>query len=158
QTGLRSFSFFDDSFAVGRRRVAELCAALRGLRPRVHWTCTAHPAHLDPATLREMKSAGCGGIDIGMEGGDPATLLRIGKGVTVERVLDVLAWCRDLGLHTVVNLMFGWPDETDEELQATLDFMHGAAGLASAFNARGVLVPYPGTPIYDENHERFGFT
>jgi radical SAM superfamily enzyme YgiQ (UPF0313 family) len=43
-----------------------------------------------------MKAAGCGGIDIGMESGDPGMLLRIGKGVTVERVLDVLGWCRDL--------------------------------------------------------------
>lgn len=154
----QSFSFFDDSFAVGSRRVRELCAALRDLRPRVHWTCTAHPAHLDPATLGEMKSAGCGGIDIGMESGDPGMLLRIGKGVTVERVLEVLRSCRDIGLHVVVNLMFGWPEETAAELEATIDFMGRAGTLASAWNARGVLVPYPGTEIYDRHHERFGFT
>jgi radical SAM superfamily enzyme YgiQ (UPF0313 family) len=158
--GLRAsaFSFLDDSFAVGHRRMAELCAALRTLRPRVTWTCTAHPAHLDLATLRDMQSAGCGGVDIGMESGDPAMLLRIGKGVTVDRVLDVLGWCRGLGLHTVVNLMFGWPDETDAELSATMSFMERAAPLAGGFNARGVLVPYPGTEIYDRHHERFGFT
>jgi len=155
--GLRAFSFFDDSFAVGHRRVDELCEALAAVGP-THWTCTAHPAHLDPPTLKEMKAAGCGGIDIGMESGDPGMLLRIGKGVTVERVLDVLGWCRDLGLHTVLNLMFGWPDETDEELDATLEFMRRAAPLAGGFNARGVLVPYPGTEIYDRHHQRFGFT
>jgi len=153
-----AFSFFDDSFAVGHRRLGELSAALAGLRPRVQWTCTAHPAHLDPATLADMKRAGCGGVDIGMESGDPGMLLRIGKGVTVGRVLDVLAWCRDLGLHAIVNLMFGWPDETDAELDATLDFMTRAAPLAGGFNARGVLVPYPGTEIYERHHERFGFT
>ncbi len=155
--GQRAFSFFDDSFAVGRRRVAELCGALSALKP-VHWTCTAHPAHLDRATLVEMKAAGCGGIDIGMESGDPATLLRIGKGVTVERVLEVLATCHELGIHTVLNLMFGWPDETDEELSTTIAFMERAAQHANGFNARGILVPYPGTPVYEQNHERFGFT
>src|SRR5262249_35478242 len=106
QFGLTAFSFFDDSFAVGHRRVSELCAALATVGP-VHWTCTAHPAHLDPPTLRAMKQAGCTGIDIGMESADPGMLLRIGKGVTVERVLAVLGWCRDLGLHAIVNLMFG---------------------------------------------------
>ncbi len=155
--GLTAFSFFDDSFAVGARRVRELCAALRAVG-RVHWTCTAHPAHLDRDTLAEMKRAGCGGVDIGMESADPEMLLRIGKGVTVERVLDVLGWCRELGLHTVVNLMFGWPDETDAELDATIGFMDRAAPLAGGFNARGVLVPYPGTEIYDHHHQRFGFT
>jgi len=97
-------------------------------------------------------------VDIGMESGDPQMLLRIGKGVTVERVLDVLGWAQELGLHCMLNLMFGWPDETLAELQTTVDFIERAAPRAAAFNARGVLVPYPGTEIYDHHHARFGFT
>jgi radical SAM superfamily enzyme YgiQ (UPF0313 family) len=156
--GVLGFSFFDDSFAVGRRRVRELCDAIAAIGEPVWWTCTAHPAHLDRDVLADMKRAGCAGVDIGMESADPEMLVRIGKGVTVERVMDVLAWCRDLGIHTVVNLMFGWPDETDAELDATIAFLDRAAPIAGGFNARGVVVPYPGTKIYDANHERFGFT
>jgi radical SAM superfamily enzyme YgiQ (UPF0313 family) len=158
RTGVTAFTFFDDSFAVGRRRMEELCAELSRLRPRVVWTCTAHPAHLDRDILARMQEAGCGGVDIGMESGDPLMLLRIGKGVTVERVLQVLGWAQELGLHCMLNLMFGWPDETLAELRATVDFIERAAPLAAAFNARGVLTPYPGTQIYQENHARFGFT
>ena len=157
QFGLSAFSFFDDSFAVGRRRVEELCAALAAVG-NVHWTCTAHPSHLDRDILAMMQRAGCGGVDLGMESADPGMLLRIGKGVTVERVLDVLGWADELGLHTIVNLMFGWPDETVAELDATISFMEKAAPLVGGFNARGVAVPYPGTVLYDEHHERFGFT
>jgi radical SAM superfamily enzyme YgiQ (UPF0313 family) len=156
--GLAGFSFFDDSFAVGRRRVHELCAAIAATEAPVWWTCTAHPAHLDRDIVAEMQRAGCAGIDIGMESADPGMLLRIGKGVTVERVLAVLGWCRELGVHCVVNLMFGWPDETDAELDATIGFIERAAPIAGGFNARGVVVPYPGTEIYQRHHERFGFT
>jgi len=78
--------------------------------------------------------------------------------VTVERVLEVLGWAREFGIDTIVNLMFGWPDETDAELDATIAFMDRAAPIAGGFNARGVVVPYPGTAIYEHNHERFGFT
>lgn len=156
--GAIAFAFFDDSFAVGRRRVRELCDAMIAVGTPVWWTCTAHPAHLDREVVHDMYRAGCRGIDIGMESADPDMLVRIGKGVTVERVLDVLRWCRDAGIHTITNLMFGWPDETDAELDATIEFMHRAAPLAGGFNARGVVVPYPGTPIYEQNHERFGFT
>jgi radical SAM superfamily enzyme YgiQ (UPF0313 family) len=158
RTGTTAFSFFDDSFAVGRRRMDELCAELSRLPRRVYWTCTAHPANLDRDILARMQEAGCTGVDIGMESGDPLMLLRIGKGVTVERVLDVLGWAQELSLHCMLNLMFGWPDETLEELRATVDFIERAAPLADAFNARGVLTPYPGTQIYDQNHARFGFT
>jgi len=156
--GLRGFSFFDDSFAVGRRRVLELCKAISGIGTPVWWTCTAHPSHLDRDVLAAMKHAGCAGVDLGMESADPGMLVRIGKGVTIERVLEVLAHCVDLGIHTVVNLMFGWPDETDAELDATIAFIDRAAPIAGGFNARGVVVPYPGTEIYDRHHERFGFT
>ncbi|HET7499979.1 MAG TPA: radical SAM protein [Kofleriaceae bacterium] len=156
--GLVGFSFFDDSFAVGRRRVRELCAAIGQIGAPVWWTCTAHPSHLDRDVIAQMKRAGCAGIDIGMESADPGMLVRIGKGVTVERVLDVLGWCKAEGVHSVVNLMFGWPDETDAELDATIAFMDRAAPIAGGFNARGVVVPYPGTEIYERNHERFGFT
>ncbi len=156
--GMIAFSFFDDSFAVGRRRVNELCNAIEAMSSPVWWTCTAHPAHLDREVVRDMYRAGCRGIDIGMESADPEMLLKIGKGVTVERVLDVLRWCRDENMHTIVNLMFGWPDETDAELDATIGFMDRAAPIAGGFNARGVVVPYPGTQIYDQHHERFGFT
>jgi radical SAM superfamily enzyme YgiQ (UPF0313 family) len=155
---LPAFSFFDDSFAVGRRRVRELCDAIASIGTQVWWTCTAHPAHLDREVLADMQRAGCAGVDIGMESADPGMLLRIGKGVTVERVLDVLRWAKELGVHTVVNLMFGWPDETDAELAATIGFLDRAADLAGGFNARGVVVPYPGTQIYERDHERFGFT
>ena len=156
--GLLGFSFFDDSFAVGRRRVNELCDAISRIGAPVWWTCTAHPAHLDREVMRDMKRAGCAGIDIGMESADPGMLVRIGKGVTVERVLDVLAWSRELGIHTIVNLMFGWPDETDAELDATIGFIERAAPIAGGFNARGVVVPYPGTEIYERHHARLGFT
>ncbi len=156
--GLLGFSFFDDSFAVGRRRVNELCDAILAIGAPVWWTCTAHPAHLDREVMADMKRAGCAGIDLGMESADPDMLVRIGKGVTVARVLDVLRWAKELDIHTVVNLMFGWPDETDAELESTIGFIDRAASIAGGFNARGVVVPYPGTAIYTENHAHFGFT
>lgn len=151
-----AFAFFDDSFAVGTARMQKLCRALEPIGAQ--WTCTAHPAHLDRDVLCAMFRAGCRGIDLGLESGDAEVLGAIGKGVSAERVLCVLEWAGELGLHTVVNLMVGWPDETEAQLEATLEFIELAAPLAGGFNARGVLVPHPATEIYDRHHARFGFT
>ncbi|MBI5609194.1 MAG: radical SAM protein [Deltaproteobacteria bacterium] len=155
QWQLRAFSFLDDSFAVGRARVAELSEHLAPLG--LHWTCTAHPAHLDSEVLGAMQRAGCGGIDIGTESGDPGRLRAIGKGVTVDRTLAVVRACRERGLHVVVNLMFGWPGETERELDNTLQFMDKAAEAGAWFNARGVLVPFPGTEEYERHCQQFSF-
>ncbi|HEY6558129.1 MAG TPA: radical SAM protein [Polyangiaceae bacterium] len=152
-----AFAFFDDSFAVGAARMQRLCRALESAEG-AQWTCTAHPAHLDRDVLLAMQRAGCRGVDIGLESGDAGMLRTIGKGVRSERVLQVLEWAGELGLHTVVNLMVGWPDETEAQLAATLAFIERAAPIAGGFNARGVLVPHPGTEIYERYHQRFGFT
>lgn len=151
-----AFTFFDDSFAVGAARMKKLCSALEGVEG-AEWTCTAQAVHLDRDILERMQRAGCRGIDIGLESGDPDMLVTIGKGVTRERVLCVLEWMAELGLHSVVNLMMGWPDETEAQLVNTLSFIERAAPLAGGFNARGVLVPHPGTEIYTKHHARFGF-
>jgi radical SAM superfamily enzyme YgiQ (UPF0313 family) len=152
-----AFAFFDDSFAVGGARMRKLCSLLERVEG-AQWTCTAHPAHLDRELLERMFRAGCRGLDIGLESGDAEMLQAIGKGVSTERVLQVLERAAELGLHTVVNLMVGWPDETEAQLLATLSFIEQAAPLAGGFNARGVLVPHPGTEIYDRYHQRFGFS
>ena len=153
--GVSAFSFLDDSFAVGRRRVAELCEALGGVGG-LSWTATVHPGHLDPGVLSDLQRGGCGGIDIGMESADAQRLRIIGKGVTVDRVRKVLCWCQDIGMRVTVNLMFGWPDETEDEITRALDFMKEAHALGATFNARGVAVPYPGTELYAAHAERLG--
>ena len=50
---------------------------------------------------------------------------------------------------TVVNFMFGFPEEGTDELKRTLDFMVELSEMTDYFNTRGVLVPFPGTGIYD---------
>jgi radical SAM superfamily enzyme YgiQ (UPF0313 family) len=54
--------------------------------------------------------------------------------------------------------MLGFPQETPEALQRTLDYMHRIAPLVDSFSTLGVAVPFPGTPLYDEHHLSYGFT
>ena len=65
---------------------------------------------------------------------------------------------KSVGMTTIVNFMFGFPSEGVSELQSTLDLMNSLAPHTDFFNNRGVLVPFPGTQIYDQWHERCGFT
>jgi hypothetical protein len=65
---------------------------------------------------------------------------------------------KDLGFHTACNFMLGFPQETPAALGRTLQFMECIAPLVDSFSTLGVLVPFPGTPLYDDYHERFDFT
>jgi hypothetical protein len=54
--------------------------------------------------------------------------------------------------------MLGFPQETPQALERTLAFMQEIAPLVDTFSTLGVLVPFPGTPLYDDYHEAYGFT
>ncbi|MBE7453211.1 MAG: hypothetical protein HS111_31390 [Kofleriaceae bacterium] len=154
---MSAFSFFDDSFAVGRRRVHELCDALARLPGPVHWTCTAHPAHLDRDVLAAMQRGGCGGVDIGMESADPGVLLRIGRGSRSSACSTCSAGARtSASTPSSTSCSAGPTGPTTSSTPPPPS--SSAPPLAGGFNARGVVVPYPGTQLYREHHARFGFT
>jgi radical SAM superfamily enzyme YgiQ (UPF0313 family) len=69
-----------------------------------------------------------------------------------------LEWAKEEGLVTACNFMLGFPQETPVELERTLRFMERIAPLVDAFSTMGVVVPFPGTPIYEEYHLLNGFT
>jgi hypothetical protein len=54
--------------------------------------------------------------------------------------------------------MFGFPEESVAAIERTLRFMERIAPLVDCFSPAGVLIPMPATPVYEANHERYGFT
>ena len=85
-------------------------------------------------------------------------LRAIKKGITTEHVVRALEWSKAEGLLTACNFMLGFPQETPPALERTLRFMERIAPLVDSFSTLGVLVPFPGTPLYDDYHAKYGFT
>ena len=69
-----------------------------------------------------------------------------------------LEWAKEEGLLTACNFMLGFPQETPVELERTLRFMERIAPMVDAFSTMGVVIPFPGTPLYEEFHFLHGFT
>ncbi|MBH22890.1 MAG: hypothetical protein CMH57_00250 [Myxococcales bacterium] len=158
--GVRHFPFWDDAFTARRPRLNALCDAILaepGLAG-VTWTCITPGNMVKPHDLARMRAAGCVAINFGLESGDYNILKVIRKGQKPEQVKAAVAAAKAEGMVTVVNFMFGFPEEGVEELRNTLRLMEELAPSTDFFNNRGVLVPFPGTEIYDVNHARYGFT
>ena len=97
-------------------------------------------------------------MNFGVESGDDEILKAIKKGIRTDHVVRALEWAKEEGLITACNFMLGFPQETPVELERTLRFMERIAPMVDAFSTMGVVVPFPGTPIYEENHFLYGFT
>jgi len=69
-----------------------------------------------------MKRAGVFKIGFGVESGDAAVLRSIKKGIDLKKAVDLVREARALGIVTHGFFMIGFPNETEEAVQRTIDF------------------------------------
>jgi radical SAM superfamily enzyme YgiQ (UPF0313 family) len=159
RTGATFFPFWDDALTADPARLAALCDALaRDVRFPLRWSAITRATMVRPALLRAMREAGLVAVNFGVESGDDEILRAIRKGITTDAVVRALEWAKAEGLVTACNFMLGFPQETPQALERTLRFMQRIAPLVDSFSTLGVVVPFPGTPLYDDFHVRYGFT
>ncbi len=157
---VRHFPFWDDAFTARRDRLNELIDAMLA-EPRlsgITWSCITPGNMVKPRDLERMRKAGCVAVNFGIESGDRDVLRSIKKGQRPEHIIAAVEAASAVGMTTVVNFMFGFPGEDARAIRNTVDLMGQLAPHTDFFNNRGVLVPFPGTGIYDEHHEAYGFS
>ncbi len=158
-TGASFFPFWDDALTAHPPRLFELCRAFQaGIRFPIMWSAITRAGSVTPHLLDAMKAAGCVAVNFGVESGDDGILRAIRKGVSTGHVMRALEWAKDRGFLTACNFMLGFPQDTVRTLENTRAFMERIAPLTDSFSTLGVVVPFPGTPLYDDYHEHYGFT
>ncbi len=158
-TGAAFFPFWDDALTANVPRLLELCRAFQdGLDFPISWSAITRANMVTPQLLDAMQAAGCLSVNFGVESGDDVILRVIKKGVSTAHVVRALEWAKERGLMTACNFMLGFPQETQRALSNTRQFMERIAPLTDFFSTLGVVVPFPGTPLYDDFHQKYGFT
>lgn len=157
--GLSHFPCWDDALTANVPRLMQLCAAIeRDVRFPFTFGAITRANMVTRDLLRTMRRAGLIHVNFGVESGDDEILRAIKKGLRTDHVVRALEWAKEEGLLTACNFMLGFPQETLLELERTLRFMDRIAPMVDAFSTMGVLVPFPGTPLYDEHHLQHNFT
>ena len=139
----------DDTFTWNRQWTIEFCQEIikRDICGQFIWGCETRVNCVDPELLNIMYQAGCIQIDFGVEGGNQKILTAVKKGITVEQVRRAFRLCKEANIRTLANFMFNNPDETEEDVHATLAL---AEEIDADLTSFGILTPYPGTEIYDQ--------
>lgn len=141
------FTFKDDSFTLTPKRVYAFCQALLEAGLKIYWECNTRVNSIDEALLRLMKKAGCNFIKVGVESGSQPILAHMNKGISLNQVRRAAKLFRRVGLHWTGYFMMGVPDETEADIQKTIEFMHE---LEPDFACIGVYEPFPGNEMFDE--------
>jgi radical SAM superfamily enzyme YgiQ (UPF0313 family) len=158
QYGINSFYISDETFSVHRTRVAEFCKRLIKENYGFKWLAQTRINCVDEELLKLFKQSGCDLISIGVESADEFTLKKVCKGFTVEQAYRTIELVGKTGIPLYVNLMTGFPWQTVESVKNDIKFIRAMGKYIDCFQLFGAVIPYPDTPLYEEYHEKYGFT
>lgn len=156
--GITHFSFVDDAMAYNRPRVDRFCELVKKeITFKFTWSCVNRVDLVSAELLAKLKDAGCVHINYGIETANPETLKKINKDISLDKVERALEMTHRAGIEYSVNFMWGFPWEQPQEIDNSIVFMKKVGAKASWINTGGILIPFPGTEIYDTYKNSFPF-
>jgi anaerobic magnesium-protoporphyrin IX monomethyl ester cyclase len=149
--GVRDFLFFTELMTLDRAFLEHLLDSLHahGLGTEINWVCNSRTDAGDRELFAKMRRAGCWQIAFGFEFGSDEILGRAGKGgkCSTSRGRKAAEDAASAGLVVDGHFILGFPGETEETLQATIDY---ACSLPLTFAHFYSCVPFPGSRLHDE--------
>jgi radical SAM superfamily enzyme YgiQ (UPF0313 family) len=147
-------AFQDETFFTSRARVEAIADAFLAAGLTVPWTATMRADQgdrLDDVLLAKCGRSGLKRVMIGVESGSPEILRRIRKDITIEQVFSSAEKIARHGIGAILNFIVGFPGESDDSVQQTLDVAARLRAISPDFEAAIFYFrPYPGNPIADE--------
>jgi radical SAM superfamily enzyme YgiQ (UPF0313 family) len=118
--GYDGFMLVHDLLTVDRDYLNELSEAVRESRLPVEWMAN-HRTDIDlRGLLPKMKAAGCWAMFFGIESASARLQKEMRKGLRRDGVVSTIAGLAELGIASTCSFVIGFPDETPEELSATV--------------------------------------
>ena len=146
--GLRQVVFRDPIFTTRKDRVREICEGIldAGLVD-LEWQCETAVKTLDRPLLEVMGAAGCKHISLGVESGNAEIQKKHcgNKLNDLDGAHEVFRACRDAGIETRAFCMIGFPEETPEMVEQTIQLVDSLDPDQVQFCA---VTAYPGTPLF----------
>jgi p-methyltransferase len=87
------------------------------------WVSFFRCSNADDETFELMKQSGCLGVFLGIESGDQRILNAMNKSAKLERYRYGMQRLNELGIVTFGAFIVGFPSETDDSAQNTLEFI-----------------------------------
>jgi len=136
----------DGTFTYDKKYVKDFCEQIIRKDLKVKWGCTARYDNLDFDLLQLMKKANCSGLYFGLESGSDRVLTYVDKKTNIDQIARIADMVYQMGIPSITSVIIGLPDETKEDIEATLKVMKHIS--TDIFDVNS-YVPLPGSKLYD---------
>lgn len=143
---IRHFSFLDDTLGLNHERTFGLCDSI--IKEKLNITFEGY-TRVNVVTfemLKKLKEAGLNRISFGVESGNQHILDAAKKGTTLDQIRKAYEIADEVGLETRLSVIFGLPEETEETIINTIEFIKKLKCKQAYIN---IGTPFPGTEYYE---------
>ena len=140
--------FWDELSFSTRERALAMAEKIRDLDFRINWEAPTRGDLFrkeDVGIIKTLKDSGCSGISFSLENASPEILKAMNKKLNVSQFVEQVNALWERGVTPFTSVIFGYPQETPETIQRTLDVCEEC----NIFPSVGFLLPLPATPIYE---------
>jgi anaerobic magnesium-protoporphyrin IX monomethyl ester cyclase len=146
---VKEFYFLDDNLSFNSERLLKICSLIIKKKLRIAWSAPNGIAFwtINKKMIKKMKDSGLYRIIFGFESACQKTLRFIRKPESFKKAAGIIKYAKKIGLWTGSTFIIGFPDETKEEIETTINWaVHSTLDYALFF----IATPYPGTDLYQE--------
>lgn len=145
----------DDEFYIDRERANKICEQILKENLDIRWYTSGTRVDVFNKASDEqtalLKKSGAHVLKFGAESGTNRILKLVNKGITVEETLKANLKAKKHGIIPAFALMIGFPTETFEEINNTIDliFKLKKDNPRAQFETMAIYTALPGTPMYE---------
>lgn len=145
--GITDFQIIDDIFNLDLERAKKICDLI--IKSKMKLTFSFPNAirgdRMDKELIDKMREAGTKFMSIAIETGSPRLQKLIKKNLDLDKVFKTIDEVAGVGIITRGFFMLGFPTETEEELNQTIEYAKASSLLGATFFT---VVYFPGTELY----------
>jgi len=160
--GIRFVRFTDDNFRHGKGNLNTLSQRIIQENIPVKWMTMVRATALENVDFELLKESGCIEVLLGLESADPQILANMNKKANPRLYARVVKRLLAAGIDVSCYFLFGFPGETTETVQRTLDFIRHIEFPELPGTLSWALFPFslaPLSPVYEpEIRQKFGLT
>lgn len=122
---VKTFEFNDLTCNGNLKQLSKICDLIIESGLRFNWVSYAIiRKDMNYELLLKMKKAGCHTLIYGVESGSDSILRKMNKDYTARDASELIRMTKESGICTNVNLIVGFPGETEDDFNQTVNFLY----------------------------------
>ena len=138
------------------KELVQVCLEFEKKGQEFEWIALATPnRQLKTEDLEILSRNGLKTLNLGIESGSGEVMQMMKKGFNLEQAEDGLRRIFDAGINTQLNIIVGFPGETERHFEETLEFLDRNKQYICGFTSVNACVLMPGSEI-SRQPEKYG--